>query len=348
MKTQNYYKALLAIATIQLAINLTPLLSSAAVGGVGDGGANSHNGQLLDSYIAENSQRLTFDEVLQQNPLVQKFIDQAASKLSGFKFYARSKKSWLFMNGSINAKDFPDCVNSSAVSVDKKIIACQWNDSFIIIDKKWFDSKSESTRAGLIMHEIYVGLAQDGLLYSRPETKRVTELEIQLFNGGIFKNDRYIFNKTTQQLYNFMQSLNASEVATPEFLTAINAFRRQFYNSVTKVCKLELNDYLSPETLTHYLNEIDSTPVSIKDDSELRKLALTSNDLKIWAEFEYELKTRKSRYKIAVRNIITVILDPREKEHIESRLKDLNRHCERNQYKEINLDKGKFDLNTHN
>ncbi len=335
MKTQMNYKALLAIATIQLAINLTPLLSIAAKGGVGDGGANSHNGQLLDSYIAGNSQRLTFNEVLAQNPVAKNFIDHAASKLSGFKRYTTSDKSWLFINGTISENDFPECLNSSAVKADKKIVACQWNKSFIIIDKKWFDSKSESTRAGLIMHEIYVGLAQKHGLYSNIETKRMIELEIQLFNGNIFKNNNRNFDVSFVDLAKFMLLLKANNIANVEFLNKVNDERSKFYSAITSVCNENLDklDKNTVQSLEKYNHQISNTPV-YDFEKELGKY--------VSIEFESTiLRTLRMRMRFAKTNIaasISVVTRPDIGSYFENAVVDLKNDCKKYQSQEINLD----------
>jgi hypothetical protein len=122
------------------------------------GGGNSVNGQLFDFYENEGTTVLKVKEHAVYKdyiaPIFKKLEDRLP-KITAYLNESLKTKQWYLEPKEIAADD---CVNSSMIKAEKKILACQ-SQFEVRIDSHWFAdmlNKNPRQAAALIVHELLV------------------------------------------------------------------------------------------------------------------------------------------------------------------------------------------------
>ncbi|MBC7420917.1 MAG: hypothetical protein H7328_09325 [Bdellovibrio sp.] len=233
--------ALLTLLTVQLTSLFTPAF---AKGGSSDGGANAVNGVLLDLYQDHKIARTSAKTMIESSQILKAFFEKTEAMTYNFNFFVRSEKTWLLVN-DINLDGHILCKNANITKASAKIVGCQ-NEKYVFINKDWYDTAKSNSQAGVILHEILVGMAQTSLLYDNSEKKAEAELTIQLFVAdAIF--DRFEYG-TLKDILGYV-SPNATLLTKSEAKT----LRIEMLSAIKSLCILNdslATDYSQSKKLT--------------------------------------------------------------------------------------------------
>jgi hypothetical protein len=178
------------------------------------GGGNAVNGQLFDFYENEGTEEINVTKL----PLYKDFIapllkrlEDRLPKVTAYLTESLQSKHWYLEPKEISSED---CVNSSMIKADKKILACQ-SPFEVRIDSLWFSEMTEKNpqqAAALIVHELLVSKMLE-------DSQAISEESVRYLNRVFFSGSL----PSAKELRDTLAARGFAYFATAQETAALNA-----------------------------------------------------------------------------------------------------------------------------